>query len=407
MEELTPDRLNRKQGILFMPNHPAHVDPLINFVWLWPKFQMRPLEIDHIYNLPLLKLINKRLKAISIPNFELAVNEYKVKQAEKSIGEIAAGLKRGENFIVYPAGRLKTTKKELLGGSSGAHELLRECPEANVVLIRTTGLWGSSFSRALIGRSPELGPTIAHALKVILKNLIFFTPRRKVLIEIEPNPAGMPRENGSRIELNRYLEGWYNRYPDDQGNISEREPLTLVSYSRWREELPEVHRPDKKRGSNGVAISEETRRKITHQIRKILDKPDLEVQPEMSLAYDLGMDSLNIAEFIAYLAKNFDVGELHPEDLESVESILEIAEGGAEARTQRGPPSSFTWPKEKGRLPPALPLGRTIPEAFLNSCERMGGYAAYMALASSATTKGEYFRLWKLACDRRKRDQIK
>ena len=74
-----------------MPNHPAHVDPLINFVWLWPKFQMRPLEIDHIYNLPLLKLINKRLKAISIPNFELAVNEYKVKQAEKSIGEIAAG----------------------------------------------------------------------------------------------------------------------------------------------------------------------------------------------------------------------------------------------------------------------------------------------------------------------------
>ena len=222
MEELTPDRLNRKQGILFMPNHPAHVDPLINFVWLWPKFQMRPLEIDHIYNLPLLKLINKRLKAISIPNFELAVNEYKVKQAEKSIGEIAAGLKRGENFIVYPAGRLKTTKKELLGGSSGAHELLRECPEANVVLIRTTGLWGSSFSRALIGRSPKLGPTIAHALKVILKNLIFFTPRRKVLIEIEPNPAGMPRENGSRIELNRYLEGWYNRYPDDQGNISER-----------------------------------------------------------------------------------------------------------------------------------------------------------------------------------------
>ena len=225
LEKLTPERLSRKQGILFMPNHTAHMDPLILFILLWSKYRMRPLVIEYIFNLPFLKPFHKLIRAIPIPNFESAVNEYKLKQAAKSMQEIAAGLKNGDNFIVYPTGRLKSTPKELLGGASGAHELLKECPEANVVLIRTTGLWGSSFSRALTGRSPKLGATMLHGIGAVFKNLIFFAPRRKVLIEIEPNPEGLPRENMTRVELNRYLENWYNRYPDEQGNIHASEPL--------------------------------------------------------------------------------------------------------------------------------------------------------------------------------------
>ncbi len=407
LEKLTPHNLNRKQGILFLPNHPAHMDPLINFIWLWPKYRMRPLEIDHIYNMPLLKPFNQFVRAISVPNFELAVNEYKVKQAEKAVKEIADGLKRGDNFVVYPAGRLKNTAKELLGGASAAHELIKECPEANIVLIRTTGLWGSSFSRALLGRSPELPETIWQNIKVLLKNGIFFAPRRRVLIEIEPNPAGLPRETSSRVELNRFLENWYNRYPDQEGNIYEKEPLQLVFYSRWREDLPEVFSPHKQAGfsKSSLVVSDETRRKVYNQIRKILEKPDLEIQSEMSLSSDLGMDSLNIAEFITYMTKNFDVHELHPEDVESVETVLEIAEGGMEARGAKGPAASFTWPQEQNRPAPAIPFGRTLPEAFLNACERMDGYSAcgddllgplsYQRMKKAALVLAQYFQTWE------------
>ncbi len=407
IEKLIPEQLSRKQGILFMPNHPAHMDPLMNFIWLWPKFRMRPLVIEYIFNLPLLRPLNKLVKSIPIPNFETAVNEWKVKKAEKAIWEIAEGLKKGENFILYPAGRLKTTAKELLGGASGAHELLKECPEANVVLIRTTGLWGSSFSRALLGKSPDLSTTLAHGLRVLLKNFFLFTPRRKVLIEMEPNPEGMPRGEGtSRVDLNRYLESWYNRYPDDLGNIHESEPLKLVSYSRWREELLEVYKPKKRAmGGNGERVSDETRRKVYNEIKRILDRPDLEIQPEMSLAFDLGMDSLNIAEFITFLTKNFDVGELHPEDLESIGAILEIAEGEKLARVSSRPSIDFTWPEEKERPPPMLPIGRTLPEAFLNSCQRMGKYSAcgddligvlnYKKFKKVALVLANYFKTWK------------
>lgn len=407
LELLTPDRLNRSQGILFMPNHTAHMDPLFLFLLLWSKYRMRPLVIDYIFNLSFLQPFHKLIRAIPIPNFETAVNEYKVKQGEKSMLEIAAGLKNGDNFIVYPTGRLKSTAKEIIGGASGAHELLKECPDANVVLIRTTGLWGSSFSRALEGRSPELGKMMLHGIGAIFKNLIFFTPRRKVLIEIEPNPEGMPRENMTRVELNRYLENWYNRYPDEQGNIRESEPLQLVPYSRWSKAIPEVFQAAKKETNhnNGIHVSDETRRKVYNEIRKILENPELNIKPEMSLAFDLGMDSLNIAEFITFLTKNFSVTELHPEDLESVGTILEIAQGGKETRIPKAPASTFTWHTEKRRPAPALPIGRIIPEAFLNSCERMEGKTAcgddvigimgYNRLKKAVLVLAQHFLTWK------------
>jgi long-chain-fatty-acid--[acyl-carrier-protein] ligase len=405
MDKLTPERLNRPGGMLFIPNHPALVDPLFNFIWLWPKFRMRPLMVEYIYKLPLLQFVVRLVKAIPVPNFEASVNELKLKNAEKSVREIAEGLKAGDNFLVYPSGRLKTTGKELLGGSASVHELLKECPNSNVVLIRTTGLWGSSFSRALLGRSPDLSDTLKQGMKVLLKNLFFFAPRRRIVIEIEPNPDDFPRGDFSRIDLNRYLENWYNRYPDEEGNIHEVEPLTLISYSRWKKELPVVYQPKEKVNHNGANVSEETRTKIYNEIKRILDRPDLDIQPEQNIAYDLGMDSLNVAEFIAYLAKHFEVGELHPEDLETVGAILAIAEGGKEAKPLSRPPVAFTWPEEQNRPAPALPVGRTIPEAFFHSCQRMQSLAAcgddligvlsYAKLRRSVLVLAKYFKTWK------------
>lgn len=406
LENLTPDQLSRKQGILFMPNHPAFVDPLMNFLWLWPKFRMRPLVIEHVYNMPIMKHLFKLVGSLPIPNFDTAVNEIKIKKGEKSLREIAEGLKRGNNFTVYPAGQLKGSGKELLGGTSAVYELLKECPDTNVVLIRTTGLWGSSFSRALLGKSPDLDKVLWHGIKVLLKNLIFFAPKRKILIEIVPNPVDLPREGTSRIDLNRYLEGWYNRYPDEKGNVHEVEPLKLVSYSLWREELPQVYKPKKrKQGNGGANLSEERRGKIYNEIKRILDLPDLEIDPEKNLAYDLGMDSLHIAEFVAFLIKNFDVGELHPEDLETVGTVLEIVDQGNGNRPSHREPVHFTWPEEKNRPIPQLPLGRTIPEALLNACERMKGFPAcgddlvgvlsYKKLKRAVLVLAQYFKTWE------------
>lgn len=367
-------RLDPKKGILLLPNHPALMDPLLIFLYLWPKYKMRPLVIEYVYRTPFLKPLLKIVKALPIPNFETAVNQLKIAQAEAAIDTIAKGVKQKQAFILYPSGRLKNEGKEQVGGASGAHDIVKECPDANIILVRTAGLWGSSFSRAIIGRTPDIVPTLLKGVKTAIKNLIFFMPRREILIQMEANPTDLPRK-GTRLEFNRYLENWYNHYRDEVANIHVDEPLNLVSYSFWKKDVPKPFQRKKKESNGTVVISKEARAKVYKEIRHILNNPDLEINPESNLALDLGMDSLNVAELAIFLMHNYDVGELHPENLETVQTVLEAIEGAGNAPAAKHR-SEVTWPKEENRMNPQLPMGYTIPEAFLNVCQRMRSYAA-------------------------------
>ncbi len=364
-------------GILFLPNHSAHMDPPLLFFYFWPKYRMRPLVIEYIYRMGPLKFLMQLTKAISIPNFDTSVNQYKVYKAQQSLNQVAEGLKKGENFILYPAGRLKYSGRETLGGASGAHAIVKECPHVHVLLIRTTGLWGSTFSRAFEGKSLSLGASFKHAVKAALKNFIFFLPRREILIECELDPKDLPK-TGTRVEFNQYLEKWYNQYPDGKGGVVDSEPLSLVSYSFWKKDLPEMKSLEPKvKGKKQVEeLSAENKDKIAKEICRILDNPSLQLAPEATLAADLGMDSLNIAELIAYLSQNYHVEDLRPEDLVTVVNVYEAAAGGYQSDRKVALAPSSHWPEEIGRPAPVLPIGRTFPEAFLRSCERMKNFSA-------------------------------
>ena len=49
------------------------------------------------------------------------------------------GLKKGENFILWPSGRIQRRGVEVLGGSRALTDILKAVPEANIVLVRTSG----------------------------------------------------------------------------------------------------------------------------------------------------------------------------------------------------------------------------------------------------------------------------
>lgn len=399
-EFLAPEKLNSKQGILFLPNHPAQIEGLFLFVYFWPKFQMRPLTVDYTFRIAFLKPFIKLIRAIPIPDFNTSVNQLKVKKANDAIATVIGALKSGESILLYPAGNMKTGGKEIIGGASAAHSLIQECPDVNLVLTRTTGLWGSSFSKAFIGHAPDLGQTCLEGIKTVFKNLIFFTPRRKVVIEFESNPSDFPR-SGTRVEINRYLENWYNNYPDEQGNRTESEPLKLVHYKFWSQELPEVYQTKKKILEGDVAISDEMRRNIYQEICRILDNPSLRIEPEMSLSYDLGMDSLNTADLGAYLLKNYDLEQSQIEHIETVQDVLEIVAGAKVIDSSSPKIGTFHWPDEQGRPEPFRPQGSTMPEAFLNTCDTMGdfsgcgddlsGVLSYPKMKRAVCVLAEYF----------------
>lgn len=238
LERLNECALPRTGGTLFLPNHPAmFVDPIIVMVILAlsPKFHVRPLTIEEMYEMPVANIILRSVDALPLPRAANAnIAELKKRNMEV-IRRLTDALNHHDDFLMYPAGKLKHTNKEVIGNVSGVYHILQGAPDANIVLVRTKGLWGSSFSRAQTHALPPMIPTILKGIWISVKNLIFFNPRRDVIVEFELAPEDFPR-NGTKIEMNKWLEDWYNR-PDGltpQEGEHPGESLILVPYSIWK-----------------------------------------------------------------------------------------------------------------------------------------------------------------------------
>lgn len=366
------DLMKKKKGVLFLPNHPAHLDPIFLILQVWKNFKVRPLVIEYVFRQPFINRIMKILRALPIPNFESSINQLKMEKGKEVLDQIGKGLKKGENFVVYPAGKLKKQAAEVIGGASAAKRIVDDCPGVQVVLVRTTGLWGSRFSRALIGKSPDIKKNIFQGVKILLKNLIFFTPRRKVVIEFEVEPKGLPKMD-SRIEFNRFLENWYNQYPSEIGTTVTSEPLTLIPYHPFSKKVPKVLAAEKgKKEESDHKVTSKTQQEVFVYLAELSQRSPDDVDQEMNLALDLGLDSLDIAQVVGFLCDHYDVKQVHPEDIESVKDVLHIASGKQVEEKEEEEESPFLrWPKEEKRKGPALPSGKTIIEAFFYSCDRM------------------------------------
>jgi acyl-CoA synthetase (AMP-forming)/AMP-acid ligase II/acyl carrier protein len=374
--------LNPGKGTLFLPNHPAQIDPVIIYLLLRTQFRPRPLVIDYFFHLPGLEPLMRFAKALPIPSLDVSANKWKLHQVEKLFGQVAEGLEEGENFLIYPSGRLKLTAEEIIGGASFVYDLMQSCPEANVVLVRITGLWGSIFSRACTGEVPDLKQNLIRGMKIILKNFIFFTPKRDITIEFSTAPADFPRE-GTRKQFNEYLEKWYNRYPNPGP-----EPLKLVSFSFWRREVPKIAMPKQEPTQHDIAIPAKMREEIYQQIAKLSQQSLDRIHPSSHLSIDLGMDSLDVAQLYVFLDERYDIVGITPGELHTVSDVLKAAVGAKEPakKHEKGMPARKKWPEEPKRPPVLLPEGKTLQEAFLRLCDRMDSYVCCTDLTSGMLT---------------------
>lgn len=376
LENLNKETLNKPGGVLFLPNHPTvFVDPLAVTLGVCRKFPIRPMVVEYMYYTPILYSIFKFLDALPVPNFTTSSNSLKRKKTEKVMGTVIDCLRNKQNFLIYPAGKVKLQERELIGGASGVHQIIEAVPEANVVLVRTKGLWGSSFSSYQGGKAKPMVETILDGIKCCLKNLLFFTPRREVIIEFVPAPADFPYK-GSRQELNHYLEQWYNQ-PDGltpQEGKSPGDSLVLVSYSMWGEKYLEA--PKEKNGPEEInfsAISDEIKTKVAKKISELADKSPESITPEQHLALDIGLDSLDIAELSGFLHDQFDIKGVPVSQLTSVGSVMGIAAKQIVCVEEEGEEADISrWKQAVKRTKLTLAEGDTIAEVFLNNSQRMG-----------------------------------
>ncbi|MCI5146118.1 MAG: 1-acyl-sn-glycerol-3-phosphate acyltransferase, partial [Candidatus Electrothrix sp. AR3] len=196
-------RQEADRPILFLPNHQALIDPLITMNLLAHSFAPRPLADEEQVAQPLIRYLMKLVNAVLIPDLKTGGKGVR-EQIFIGLEEVVAGLKEGDNILLYPSGRLCRGRLEVIGANSGAASIAQAVPEARIVLLRIRGLWGSQFSRA--SGSPSLLKNIKQLILSVLVNGLLFMPRRRVDIELV-EPDDFPRSSDKK-EINKYLESF-------------------------------------------------------------------------------------------------------------------------------------------------------------------------------------------------------
>ncbi len=352
------------RGILFLPNHPALIDPPIMLATLCGRFAPRTWADQDQIDRPIIRTLARRFRVRAVPGVSRHGADSRDSVA-KALQTCVEDLRNGDCVLLYPAGRTYKTHLEDLRGNTAVHTILRQFPDVRIVLARTRGLWGSRFSWAS-GQAPRVGETLKKGAVSLVLSGIFFAPRRQVTIEFV-EPDDLPR-TADRETLNHYLENFYN-----QAAL----PSTYVPYTRWEKGGARAL-PDPFIGAHPgdvQLVPEATGEVVIKHLRDVAGVK--EIRDEHHLARDLGLDSLARTELVVWLGKEFGFPQGTSDTLLTVADVLLAACGETvAAELAELKPVSAKWFR-RGRQERRLTLaeGNTVTEAFLSAARRAPGRA--------------------------------
>ncbi len=342
------------RSIVFLPMHPALIDPVIVVSTLSRDFAPYTIADRDATDMPGIRQLAAMFHVRTMPSVRRYGQEART-EMEKVLNATLQDVNSGANLLLYPAGRTMRTQREELGSNSAVETILKAAPDVRIVLLRTTGLWGSSFGEAP-GKSPNVGQILQQGMLQILSSFIFFTPRREVTLEFV-EPDDFPR-TADKMTINRYLENFYNKEP--------LPPNTYVPYTIWEGTKPIIKPDPRERAAAGNMenVPTATREIVTKYLTELAGVNS--IKDEDSLVNNLGLDSLARAEMMAWLEQEFAFPATDTDSLATVADVLLAACGESVAIGQyemaEVPPSWFAG-QDATRL--SVPPGKTINEVFL------------------------------------------
>jgi long-chain-fatty-acid--[acyl-carrier-protein] ligase len=347
-----------RKGILFLPSHPALIDPVIMLSVLYRDFGPRSIADEFRMRKRFVNWLSKRFGTRTIPGVARtggAGADAIMSVLSKSMED----LRNGENILLYPGGHLKRSRSEEIGATSAVQIIANSLPQVRVVLVRQMGLWGSSFSWSS-GRSPDFVLALKQNLKNVLRNGIFFSPRRPVEIEFV-EPDSFPRD-ADRITINRFMEDFYNTVAD---------PNTYVPYLFWQDRKISIRPEPELLTTKGEidSVSETTKKLVVEYLEELTGQSAL--SEKQSLAYDLGMDSLAIVEIVLWLEKEFGFQQVDTGSLKTVADVMIAAAGkGVSSLPALLKPVSAKWhSRSSANRPLCVSEGKTVCEIFLKQAK--------------------------------------
>jgi len=294
------EQIDPKKQYLIFPNHQALVDPQIVVGILSRKISVHPVMSETFYYLFGLHLFFRMLWAVPMGDIQRWGDESTVK---KALSGISDALRNKKNILIYPSGQLYNQEFELIRWKKTAFEIVQHMPDhVEILTIRTSWLWGSMWSKAYHGETPNIFWNFIKSFWYICANLIFFLPKRKVTVHIE-NLTQTLKPIGDLHIFNQTLEDWYNlpgpeslHYQKHYFYWNDTKTKTLPKI-QWSTEVYDVF--DQNR------ISPEVKKKVFQKVAEIKSIDIDLLRFDTHLVLDLYCDSLDIAEIKSAISQLF------------------------------------------------------------------------------------------------------
>lgn len=332
------DILKKDGSYLIMPNHQALVDPQIMVSQLWRKISIVPVVTEGMYRVPVLHGLFKRMNAVCVSDLSTGSRDTDV--LKNVTVKIRASLAAGNSVLLYPSGQIAGQGYEKIFNKKSAHNLVLDLPpHTRVIGVRIRGLWGSMWSKAWEGRSPNLMVTYLKAIGYLCANLLIFCPRRKVYIELEDIT-----EQAQELALkdtktfNDGLEYFYNEYGED--------PLLYLRHYCF---APPLLRqiPALIEGSVAAIRGIESGAKpviapeLVEEVLAVLSQ-ELSVQTagvtvDSNFTLDMGIDSIGMVAIITAIETHFKVVAPDVSSIRTVRDLCMVAMGQANVKVALKP----------------------------------------------------------------------
>lgn len=318
------------EGVLFLASHPSHMDgSMVSTCLLNNGFKINIWAYDFVFKQPYTGWAGRKdngLKLIKVPNVPEQRSPKFSSRIHKLINRTVDNLRKGKSYLIFPAGRCKLTPFERINGKSAIHKILQIYPDVKIVLVNIEGMWGSRFSWAAKryphwkNENMRWREILKDILKMVFYNFIFFIPKRKVTIVFKLAGPGFPRQ-GTRLEVNHYLENSFNMAYGPEGELLQRVPDFFWNHTFVPNERIVIHY-----GYNPKLIPETIRRDIVEMIAKKSNLPAYTIKPNMRPGFDLGLDSLEITDLLSQIELKYQLVKKNvPDDISTVGHLMALA----------------------------------------------------------------------------------
>jgi long-chain-fatty-acid--[acyl-carrier-protein] ligase len=380
--------LQHTGGKFILPNHQALVDPQILFAHVSRYTRVVPVVSEIYFKKPVLRHLFKALGAVPVSDITLDNRDHNTLHAISR--HVTEALHNGKNVLLYPSGQIAGQGFEKIFNKQSAWAVASEFPsDARIIGVRIGGLWGSMWSRAWIGKSPDFALTALKAIGYVFANFFFFIPKRTVTIEFyDITDEALQHAQEGKNEFNNYLESFYN--------ANGEEPVHYLKHFFY---APTLHRqlPDRIEESvaewqNTVAVHEhEFDAEVFDKVADILvheaAQPREAIHLNANLKLDLNIDSLGLVAVISAIETTFKV--VADAEITAVKTVADLCliainrKVGHEVLKPSGLHES-SHPVERLTIDPSS----TIPAMFLKSFARHGSTPfAYDKLLGTSSRK--------------------